>query len=260
MSKLWLEACWGLPVLRIPAPPPFVKINIKEINQIMEEKRKHPATVAEMALRNIKPDTPLHELMDVVKDALETYGYKDEPKEEQQSVKEFYEDGEICVCRQGVRELYIFINRGKLPVKEHYDNRNIDKYAHLERTNVITIPYAVFAKDGLLFIPGGSFYVRSATPEEKQLLLDELENAGYQWDEEHKKVVKQRWKPGPRETYYRPFSSGTDPAPFLTSGCVWMNYEIDQKTYGLGWVFQTKEECDAFCQKLNEAIQNVKRE
>ena len=260
MSKLWFEACWGLPVLRIPAPPPFVKINFKEINQIMEEKRKHPATVAEMALRNIKPDTPLHELMDVVKDALETYGYKDEPKEEQQSVKEFYEDGEICVCHQGVRELYIFINRGKLPVKEHYDNRNIDKYAHLERTNVITIPYAVFAKEELLFIPDGSFYVRSATPEEKQLLLDELENAGYQWDEEHKKVVKQRWKPGPRETYYRPLSSGTDPAPFLTSGSIWMNYEIDQKTYEQGWIFQTKEECDAFCQKLNEAIQNVKRE
>lgn len=260
MSKLWLEACWGLPALKIPTPPPFVKINFKEINQIMEEKRKHPATVAEMALRNIKPDTPLHELMDVVKDALETYGYKDEPKEETQSVKEFYEDGEFCVCHQGVRELYIFINRGKLPVKEHYDNRNIDKYAHLERTNVITIPYAVFAKDGLLFIPGGSFYVRSATPEEKQLLLDELENAGYQWDEEHKKVVKRRWKPGPRETYYRPFSTGSDPEPYLTTTQAWMNYEIDKITYERDWLFQTKEECDAFCQKLNEAIQNVKRE
>lgn len=260
MSKLWLEVCLGLPALKIPAPPPFVRINFKEINQIMEEKRKHPATVAEMALRNIKPDTPLHELMDVVKDALETYGYKDEPTKEQQNVKEFYEDGEICVCYQGIRELYIFINRGKLPVKEHYDNRNIDKYAHLERTNVISIPYAVFAKEGLLFIPGGSFYVRSATPEEKQFLLDELENAGYQWDEENKKVVKRRWKPEHRETYYRPLSSGSDPEPFSASDTIWMNYKIDKEMYEHGWVFQTKEECDAFCQKLNKAIQNVKRE
>ena len=249
-----------MPALKTPAPPPFVKINFKEINQIMEEKRKHPAIVAEMALRNIKPDTPLHELMDVVKDALETYGYKDEPTKEPQSVKEFYEDGEICVCSQGVRELYIFINRGKLPVKEHYDNRNIDRYAHMERTNVITIPYAVFAKDGLLFIPGGSFYVRSATPEEKQLLLDELAKAGYQWDEENRKVVKRRWKPGPREIYYRPLSSGPDPEPYLTTTQAWMNYEIDKKTYDRDWLFQTKEECDAFCGRLNKAIQSVKRE
>lgn len=260
MSKLWFEACWGLPVLRIPAPPPFVKINFKEINQIMEEKRKHPATVAEMALRNIKSDTPLHELMDVVKDALETYGYKDEPTKEPQNVKEFYEDGEICVCHQGVRELYIFINRGKLPVKEHYDNRNIDKYAHLERTNVITIPYAVFAKDGLLFIPGGSFYVRSATPEEKQLLSDELTKAGYQWDEEHKKVVKQRWKPNYGEKYYIPWWLGAAVMKFESSKAIWDDMNTDELKYEKGLVFQTKEECDAFCQKLNEAIQNVKRE
>lgn len=226
----------------------------------MEEKRKHPAIVAEMDLRNIKTDTPLHELMDVVKDTLETYGYKDEPKVEPQKFKEFYEDGEICVCHQGVRELYIFINRGKLPVKEHYDNRNIDKYAHLERANVITIPYSVFAKDGLLFIPGGSFYVRSATPEEKQLLLDELENAGYQWDEEHKKVVKRRWEPGPREIYYRPLSTAPDPEPYLPNTQIWMDYNTDKKMYEHGWVFQTEEECEAFCQKLNKAIQNVKRE
>lgn len=260
MSKLWFEACWGLPVLRIPAPPPFVKINFKEINQIMEEKRKHPATVAEMALRNIKPDTPLHELMDVVKDALETFGYKDEPKEETQSVKEFYEDGEICVCHQGVRELYIFINRGKLPVKEHYDNRNIDKYAHLERTNVITIPYAVFAKDGLLFIPGGSFYVRSATPEEKQLLLDELVKSGYRWDEESKIVVKNCWKPKLGEKYYIPWFSGTSVMSFSSTTSSWDDVRTDEIYYEKGLVFQTQEECDAFCQKLNEAIQNVKRE
>ena len=246
--------------LKTPAPPPFVKINFKEINQIMEEKRKHPATVAEMALRNINPDTQLHELTAIVKDALETYGYKDEPKEEPQKFKEFYEDGEICVCRQGVRELYIFINRGKLPVKEHYDNRNIDKYAHLERTNVITIPYAVFVKDGLLFIPGGSFYVRSGTPEEKQLLLDELENAGYQWDEEHKKVVKRRWKPKSGEKYYVPYFSVTSVMRFSSSSTSWDDVGTDESYYEKDLVFQTKEECDAFCQKLNEAIQNVKRE
>lgn len=226
----------------------------------MEEKRKHPATVAEMALRNIKLDTPLHELMDVVKDALETYGYKDEPTKEPQNVKEFYEDGEICVCHQGVRELCIFINRGKLPVKEHYDNRSIDKYAHLERTNVITIPYSIFPRDGLLYIPGGSFYVRSATPEEKQLLLDELTKAGYRWDEENKCVVKIFWKPEMDETYYIPYCIGVDLSPYKTSEYEWKNDDLEVETWKRGRVFRTKEECDAFCQKLNEAIQNVKRE
>lgn len=178
----------------------------------------------------------------------------------QPSVKSFYEDGEICVCRQGVHELYIFINRGQLPVMEHYDKNNLDCYAHLERTNVITIPYAIFANDRPLFIPGNGYAVRSATPDEKQLFFDELSKAGYQWDEENRKVVKQRWKPGPRETYYRPLSTGPDPEPYLTTAQAWMNYEIDKKAYEKDWVFQSKEECDAFCQKLNEAIQNVKRE
>lgn len=261
MSKLWFEACWGLPVLRIPSPPPFVKINFKEINQIMEEKRKHPATVAEMALRNIKSDTPLHELMDVVKDALETYGYKDEPKEEQHSVKEFYEDGEICVCYQGVRELYIFINRGKLPVKEHYDNRNIDKYAHLERTNVITIPYAIFANDGLLFIPGNGYAVRSATPEEKQIFLDELDKGGFRWDEENKKVVRNYWKPKLGEGFYVPvYSLDRGFSLFSSFASSWNGENYELVIYERGWVFQTKEECDDFCGRINKAIQSVKRE
>lgn len=259
MSKLWLEVCWGLPALKIPAPPPFVRINFKEINQIMEEKRKHPATVAEMALRNIKPDTPLHELMDVVKDALETYGYKDDPTEETQpSSEDFYKDGDFCVCISGNEELAIFIHKGEGTLRSSLPVIGIPYYAMLNRSNCFAFPFRL-CLDVTYFPPVASTY-RLAAPEEKQLLLDKLENAGYQWDEENKKVVKRRWKPGPRETYYRPLSTGPDPEPYLTTTQVWMNYEIDKKTYEKDWLFQTKEECDAFCQKLNEAIQNVKRE
>lgn len=178
----------------------------------------------------------------------------------QPSVKSFYEDGEICVCRQGVHELYIFINRGQLPVMERYYKKNLDCYAHLGRTNVITIPYAVFTREGLLFIPGSGYYVRSATPEEKRLLLDELSKAGYQWDEENRCIVKSFWKPEMDETYYIPYCIGVDLSPYKTSEYKWMNNDLEVETWERGRVFRTKEECDAFCVRLNEAIQSVKRE
>lgn len=209
-----------MPALKTPLPPLRVKINFDKINKVMSE------------VLNKQP-----------------------------SVKSFYEDGEICVCRQGVHELYIFINRGQLPVMEHYDKKNLDCYAHLERTNVITVPYAIFANDGLLFIPGNGYAVRSATPEEKQLFLDELDKGGFRWDEENKKVVRNYWKPKPFAYCYIPIGGGgVDSSSFNSAETTWRNVNGLHELYERGWVFQTKEECDAFCGRLNEAIQSVKRE
>lgn len=209
-----------MPALKTPLPPLRIKINFDKINKVMSE------------VLNKQP-----------------------------SVKSFYEDGEICVCRQGVHELYIFINRGQLPVMEHYDKKNLDCYAHLERTNVITVPYAIFANDGLLFIPGNGYAVRSATPEEKQLFLDELNKGGFRWDEENKKVVRNYWKPKLGEGFYVPvYALGRGFSLFSSFGSSWNGEDYELVIYERGWAFQTKEECDAFCGRINEAIQSVKRE
>lgn len=263
MSKTIGQAFLELAVGGIPVPPPRVKMTFDKIkiDKIMEEKRKHPATVAEMALRGIKEDMPLSEMMEIVKDALILYGYKDAPKEEPQpSSEDFYKDGDFCVCSKGVKEMRVFINKGPLSKWATSYGRNIKSYAHLERNNILAIPYTVEVKCSGYFIPGDS-EVRLATPEEKRLLLDEMAKVGYRWDEDIKIVVKNYWKPEMGETYYIPYCCrGVLATPYTYRSSVWAGNQFDLESYENGYVFQTKEECDTFCQKLNEAIQNVKRE
>ena len=261
MSKTIGQAFLELALGGIPVPPPRVKINFDKIkiNKIMEEKRKHPATVAEMALRNIKPDTPLHELMDVVKDALETYGYKDNPTEETQpSSEDFYKDGDFCVCISGNEELAIFIHKGEGTLRSSLPVIGIPYYAMLNRSNCFAFPFRLCLY--VTYFPPVASTYRLAAPEEKQLLLDELAKSGYRWDEESKTVVKNCWKPKLREKYYIPWFSGTSTMSFSSTTSSWDDVRTDEIYYEKGLVFQTQEECDAFCQKLNEAIQNVKRE
>jgi hypothetical protein len=66
-----------------------------------------------------------------------------------------------------------------------------------------------------------------------------------------------KWKPRVGDTYFRPdFNS-----------CMFMCYEgkcrYDTMRYikdcvEKGWVFRTKEECQEFCKRLNDAISQVK--
>lgn len=99
--------------------------------------------------------------------------------------------------------------------------------------------------------------IRSATEEEKKLLFDKLKEEGYEWDAEKKEVVKLKWKPKVGDTYYRPDFNR----------CMFMCYEgrcrYDTMRYikdciEKGWCFKTKEECQEFCNRLNNAINQVK--
>lgn len=98
---------------------------------------------------------------------------------------------------------------------------------------------------------------RPATEEEKKKLFDKLAEAGYEWDAEKKELVKLKWEPKVGDTYFRP----------NLNDCRFLCYEgrgrFDTMRYikdciEKGWVFKTKEECQAFCDKLNEAIKSVK--
>ena len=99
--------------------------------------------------------------------------------------------------------------------------------------------------------------IRPATEEEKQKLFDKLKEEGYEWDAEKKEVVKLKWKPKVGDTYYRPDFNR----------CMFMCYEgrcrYDTMRYikdciEKGWCFKTKEECQEFCNRLNNAINQVK--
>lgn len=96
---------------------------------------------------------------------------------------------------------------------------------------------------------------RPATEEEKQKLFDKLKEAGYEWDAEKKEIVKLKWKPLFGQLYHRPSLYG---AEIKVSKIYWREDEVDKGYYNKGWCFKTKEECQAFCDKLNEAINSVK--
>lgn len=100
-------------------------------------------------------------------------------------------------------------------------------------------------------------FVRYATEEEKKKLFDKLAEAGYEWDAEKKELVKLKWKPKEGEKYYRPSFSYSS---FWVYSHVFKESFSDNLARYLnnGWIFKNQEECQAFCDKLNESINSVK--
>ena len=97
---------------------------------------------------------------------------------------------------------------------------------------------------------------RLATEEEKQKLFDKLAKEGYKWDAEKKELVKLKWKPKCEEEYFTPVFTHTD--TFHAALCIWEDLPFDTNIYNKKWCFKTKEECQAFCDRLNDAINSVK--
>lgn len=114
-----------------------------------------------------------------------------------------------------------------------------------------------------LFPDGGHFgYVnqlRPATEEEKKLLFDKLKEEGYEFDFEKKELVKLKWKPKTGEIYYYP-SMKPQKGRITSYPKKETNTELhfDKEIINTGWVFKTKEECQKFCDKLNEVINSIK--
>ena len=96
-------------------------------------------------------------------------------------------------------------------------------------------------------------WVRYATDEEKKKLFDRLAEEGLDWDPEKKELVKLKWKPICGQTVFLPdFKKGI----FRTLAVVWLSGESDSMLQK-GMVFNTQEECQVFCDKLNQAISLV---
>lgn len=98
---------------------------------------------------------------------------------------------------------------------------------------------------------------RPATEEEKKKLFDKLKEEGWEWDAEKKELVKLKWKPKYRDPYFVPFFSNVD-FLFSTCGHTYTEHFSDELTIKRTRVFKTEEECQAFCDRLNDAINSVK--
>ena len=161
-----------------------------------------------------------------------------------------FKDGDIITCgwSTGDRSYsWISVLRGEI---ERITN------------NLFIADYCTLNCDGTYSLENGdsdsATYVRYATEEAKKLLFDKIDQEGYKWLADERKLVKKRWKPQFEETYHRPLLQCFDEVKFVFMQEHWRNNVIDDSMFKKGWVFRTEEECQQFCEKLNEAILNIK--
>lgn len=115
--------------------------------------------------------------------------------------------------------------------------------------------------DNKLYFPDGGYIgyistLRLATEEEKKRLFDKLAEEGCEFDFEKKELVKLKWKPKEGEIFLLPFyySSPSEFKPIKST----LDKERDKVILDKGWYFKTKEECQVFCNRLNQAIEGIK--
>ena len=98
--------------------------------------------------------------------------------------------------------------------------------------------------------------IRPATEKEKLKLFDKLAEEGYEFDFEKKELVKLKWKPKEGEEFWFPlyYDSPSEFKPIKSL----LNKGRDKAILDKGWCFKTKEECQELCNRLNDAINQVK--
>ena len=146
-------------------------------------------------------------------------------------------DGDVVACEDyGCLELFIF--------KERIDETECTCYCYY------------CEKGNRLFVDNDEYIVsRFATEEEKKKLFDKLAEEGWEWKAETKELIKLKWKPTYGTLYYRP---GIRRAEINVISDGWADNDMDKSYYDKGWIFKTYKECDAFCDKLRQAIEGVK--
>ena len=125
--------------------------------------------------------------------------------------------------------------------------------------NMFIADYCTLNCDGTYSLENGSSdsatYVRYATEEEKKLLFDKIDKEGYEWDSDKKGLIKKKWKPRAGQRFYIPTICN---AQFKAVIDDWSDDDRDILYFDKGWVFRTEEECQNFCDKLNQAINSIK--
>ena len=97
--------------------------------------------------------------------------------------------------------------------------------------------------------------LRPATEEEKEKLFKALAERGLEWDVEKRELVKAKWTPNVGERCFAPYF---DFPKFITKQWLWEINGFSTDYYNKNWIFRTEQECQEFCDKLNQAIENIK--
>lgn len=159
-----------------------------------------------------------------------------------------FKDGDVVVYRYGEDATTIAILQGEVDTISKY--LFIEDYVSLDSVEGLLIDsnYTDAATD-----------VRYATEEEKKKLFDALAKKGKIWDAEKKAVVDLKWKPKIGDKYNYPIYNITDDGMhYGLATTTYTNSLFDKRLIKQNLAFKTKEECEAFCKRLNEAIEGVK--
>lgn len=157
--------------------------------------------------------------------------------------------GEVCAfnCRDNNNPDIIFIATG-----EKYGGCSLSSFVSIELSYKLMHPYRICTE-----VSHFQEHCRQATEEEIDLLLDVLSKAGYFWDPIGCKLIKNKYEPKNRERYFAPDFCVTVEPPFSAIMYEWQGLDYDMDLLKKGWVFRTKEEAQALCDKLNKAIDGV---
>ena len=156
--------------------------------------------------------------------------------------KYMYKEGDVIIVRSLYNHIFIY---------KEFKNRRLYSFADLIDDLLDIDKTPVCLEDDIKEI-------RPATEEEKQKLFDKLKEEGYEWDAKKKEIIKVKWKPKAGETYW--VVQFQDEAVFkfdIFSGIYtpFFNCGLDLDKIPC---FKTEEECQDFCNRLNDAINQVK--
>lgn len=95
---------------------------------------------------------------------------------------------------------------------------------------------------------------RPATEEEKKKLFDKLAEEGWEWKADTKELVKLKPKEGEEFWFPLYYTSTSEFRPIKSL----LNKGRDKAILDNDWCFKTEQECQEFCNRLNDAINSVK--
>ena len=168
------------------------------------------------------------------------------PIEDKVDISQF-KDGDIITCG-GKSYSWTCVLRGE--IEQNVDNMFIAEYCNVDSEG----DYSCENGDSNF-----ATWVRYATEEEKQKLFDALAKEGKAWDSERKAVVDLKWKPKIGDKYNHPMCSITDDGMRYGSATATHTDSLfDKRLIKQNLAFKTKEECEAYCERLNQAIMEVK--
>lgn len=162
--------------------------------------------------------------------------------------------GEVCAfCRDNNNPDIIFIATGE----KYYGGSYLMGFVSIELSRKLMHPYRICTRGSKNSLSYSQEKCRPATKEEIDLLLDEIRKAGYFWDPIGCKLLKNKYAPKMGECYFSPIVDIAAEPPFLAIRNEWHGLNYDMDLLKKGWVFRTKEEAQALCDKLNKAVEGI---